>query len=57
MHVCVALGLNRAERDELFKIAFPEEQVWDEISELGLDIEAANELLVERGFKPFTEPE
>lgn len=30
MTVYVALGLNKDEKDEMMRIAFPEEEVWDE---------------------------
>ena len=38
MTVCVALGLSKAEKDEMMRIAFPEEEVWDEILEKRMNI-------------------
>lgn len=46
--ICVALGLNKAEKDNLMKIAFPEEELWDLIIENKLDIFESNELLFEK---------
>ena len=48
MTVCVALGLNKAEKDEMMRIAFPEEEVWDEIIEKRMNIIDANIYLKER---------
>ena len=46
--VCVALGLSKAEKDEMMRIAFPEEEVWDEILEKRMNIIDANIYLKER---------
>lgn len=48
MTVCVALGLNKAEKDEMMRIAFPEEEVWDEILEKRMNLIDANMYLKER---------
>ena len=48
MTVCVALGLNKDEKDELMRIAFPEEEVRDEIIEKRMNIIEANIYLKER---------
>lgn len=52
MTVCVALGLNKAEKNELMRIAFPEEEAWDEIIEKGMNIIDANILLAKHLMKP-----
>ncbi len=52
MTICVALGLDKSEKDELFKIAFPEEQYWEEIIEKKMDLSAANDFLIEKGYSP-----
>ena len=48
MTVCVALGLSKAEKDEMMRIAFPEEEVWDEILEKRMNLIDANMYLKER---------
>ena len=48
MTVCVALGLSKAEKDEMMRIAFPEEEVWDEIIEKRMNLIDANIYLKER---------
>ena len=50
--ICVALRLNKSEKDELMKIAFPEEELWDEIIDKRMDIFDANNLLIENNMTP-----
>ena len=51
MTVCVALGLNKAEKDEIMRIDFPEEEVWDEIIEKRMNLSDANDFLKKREMK------
>ena len=48
MTVCVALVLSKTEKDEMMRIAFPEEEVWDEILEKKMNLIDANMYLKER---------
>ena len=50
--LCVALGLTKAEKNDLFEIAFPEMYLLDEILDRKMDMVAANQFLYDHKVEP-----